>query len=255
MLAVERHDKILEILRQRRSITLDALAEEIGVSSSTVRRDLEQLEPAGEVQRTHGGAIYVGEKNGVGRPYAFDQRLSFRLDAKRKIAKAARSLVSPGQTILIDGGTTTFYFAQELTGIPMQIVTNSLPIAQQFHADENVELILTGGLAYPRYGVLLGPMAEQTIGLIHTQTLFIAVAGVHGGFLYNQNQLLVSAEQQMIRQSQQMVLLCDSAKFHQQALSKLCALDEVDIVVTDAEPNEDDAAMLARAGVRTIVAM
>lgn len=254
MLAVDRHEKILAILRQRRSITLDALSEAIGVSASTVRRDLEQLEPAGEVQRTHGGAIYVGDRAVTGRPYAFDQRLNYNTDAKRKIAKAARDLVSPGQTILIDGGTTTFYFAQELAGLPLQIVTNSLPIAHHYHNDENVEMILTGGLAYPRYGVVLGPMAEQTIGLIHTQTLFIAVAGVHGGHLYNQNQLLVQAEQQMIRQSQQVVLLCDSAKFGQQALSKLCPLSEVDVVVTDTAPTAADRKMIEAAGCRLIVA-
>lgn len=254
MLAVDRHDKILAILRHRRSIALDALADQIGVSASTVRRDLEQLEPLGEVQRTHGGAIYVGERASTGRPYAFDHRLGYNLDAKRKIAKAARDLVSPGQTILIDGGTTTFYFAQELAGIPMQIVTNSLPIAQHFHNDENIELILTGGLAYPRYGVLLGPMAEATLASIHTQTLFIAVAGVHGGDLYNQNPLLVAAEQQMIRQSQQVVLLCDAAKFGQQALSKLCALSEIDVVVTDTEPSAADRTMIDAAGCRLIVA-
>jgi DeoR/GlpR family transcriptional regulator of sugar metabolism len=224
------------------------------VSASTVRRDLEQLEPAGEVQRTHGGAIYVGDRAVTGRPYAFDQRLNYNTDAKRKIAKAARDLVSPGQTILIDGGTTTFYFAQELAGLPLQIVTNSLPIAHHYHNDENVEMILTGGLTYPRYGVLLGPMAEQTIGLIHTQTLFIAVAGVHGGYLYNQNQLLVEAELQMIRQSQQVVLLCDSAKFGQQALSKLCPLDEVDVLVTDVNPTAADRKMIEAAGCRLIVA-
>ena len=254
MLAVDRHGKILSILRQKRSIGLEALAEAVGVSASTVRRDLEQLEPAGEVQRTHGGAIYIGERAAASKPYAFDHRLSYNLDAKKKIARAARDLVSPGQTILIDGGTTTFYFAQELASEPMQIVTNSLPIAQHFHADENVELILTGGLAYPRYGVLLGPMAEQTISLIHTQTLFIAVAGVADGWLYNQNQLLVQAEQHMIRQSQQVVLLCDSAKFGQQALSKLCSLDEVDIVVTDTAPATADRKMVEAAGCRLIVA-
>ncbi|MGC4034266.1 MAG: DeoR/GlpR family DNA-binding transcription regulator [Tepidisphaeraceae bacterium] len=254
MLAVDRHEKILTLLRQQRSITLDALAEAVGVSASTVRRDLEQLEPGGQLQRTHGGVIYVGERQSTGRPYAFEHRLSFNLDAKQKIAKAARDLVSPGQTILIDGGTTTFYFARELTGIPMQIVTNSLPIGQLYQNDENVELILTGGLAYPRYGVLLGPMAEQTIKAIHTQTLFMAPAGLHGGRLYNQNQLLVQAEQQMIQQSQQVVLLCDSAKFGQQALSKLCDLSDVDVIVTDAAPSESDRQMIETAGCRLIVA-
>src|SRR5439155_26083163 len=98
--------------------------------------------------------------------------MDFHVDAKRKIARAARSLVKPGETILLDGGTTTFYLAQELLGLPLQLITNSLPIANLFLNDERVELILTGGLMYPRYGVLLGPMAENALSAIHTKTLF-----------------------------------------------------------------------------------
>ena len=129
--------------------------------------------------------------------------MGYQLDAKRQIARAAATLVQPGETILIDGGTTTFYLAEELLGRPLQIVTNSLPIANLFLNDENVELILTGGLMYPRYGVLLGPTAENMLATIHTKTLFFSVAGIHDGMLYNQNLLLVQAEQRMMQQAQQ----------------------------------------------------
>src|SRR6478752_3251734 len=97
---------------------------------------------------------------------------------------------SPRPTVLVDGGTTTFYLAQQLLGQPLQLVTNSLPIANLFLNDDNVELILTGGLMYPRYGVLLGPTAEHILSTIHTKTLFLSVAGVHNNALYNQNLLL-----------------------------------------------------------------
>src|SRR5206468_8843904 len=128
----------------------------------------------------------------------------------RKIARAAKDLVTPGQTIMLDGGTTTFYLAEQLLGQPLQIVTNSLPIANLFLNDENVELILTGGLLYPRYGVLLGPMAEQMLSTVHTKTLFLSAAGVHEGALYNQNLLLVEAERKMMEKAQEVILLVDS---------------------------------------------
>src|SRR5207237_8470041 len=102
------------------------------------------------------------------RPYAFDQRMVYQVEAKRQIARAAVGLVGPGETILLDGGTTTFYLAEELLGMQLQIVTNSLPIANIFINDESVELILTGGLMYPRYGVLLGPTGESFLATIHT---------------------------------------------------------------------------------------
>src|SRR5256885_9240339 len=213
---------------------MDTLAAELRVSSSTVRRDLETLEQQGLVKRTHGGVIWVGDKSSGTRPYAFDQRMGYQHDAKRAIAKAARALVSPGQTVLIDGGTTTFYLAQELLGQPLQLVTNSLPIANLFLNDEHVELILTGGLMYPRYGVLLGPTAESTLATIHTKTLFLSVAGIHQGSLYNQNLLLVQTERRMMEQAQQVVLLVDAEKFGQQALARLGDLSEIDILVTDA---------------------
>src|ERR1700712_1591296 len=214
---------------------LDTLAAELDVSQSTVRRDVEILEQSGIVTRTHGGVIWVGERSTTGpRPYAFDQRMGYQLDAKRKIARAARSLVQAGETVLIDGGTTTFYLAQELLGQQMQLVTNSLPIANLFLNDENVELILTGGLMYPREGVLIGPTAEHILSTIHTKTLFLSVAGVHNNALYNQNLLLVQSERRMMEQAQEVVLLIDSGKFGQQALARLCDLAEVDTVVTDA---------------------
>ena len=255
MLIPERQTRLKELLSRRGMSDLDTLAAELQVSQSTVRRDVESLEQSGLVRRTHGGVIWVGEKVNSGtRPYAFDQRMGYQLDAKRQIAKAARGLVQRGDTVLIDGGTTTFYLAQELLGQPMQLVTNSLPIANLFLNDENVELILAGGLMYPRYGVLLGPMAENMLATIHTRTMFLSVAGIHEGALYNQNLLLVQTEQRMMQQSQRVVLLADSGKFGQQALAKLCHLEEMDVVVSDAGLSAEHRDEVRRAGCELIVA-
>ena len=262
MLIAERQSRVKEMVARRGMCDLKSLALEVGVSHSTVRRDLEALEQQGLVKLTHGGVIWVGERNGgaspdgatSGRPYAFDQRMGYQTEAKRQIARAARSLVQPGQTVLLDGGTTTFHLAQELLGQPLQIVTNSLPIANLFLNDENVELVLVGGLMYPRYGVLLGPMAETMLAGIHTKTLFLSVAGVHDGLLFNQNQLLVQAERRMMQQAQEVVLLIDSGKFGQQALTQLGKLDEIDVVVTDDGLTDQHREMIREAGCELIVA-
>jgi DeoR/GlpR family transcriptional regulator of sugar metabolism len=156
--------------------------------------------------------------------------------------------------VLIDGGTTTFYLAQELLGQPLQLVTNSLPIANLFLNDDNVELILTGGLMYPRYGVLLGPTAENILSTIHTKTLFLSVAGIHNGGLYNQNLLLVQSERRMMEQAQEVVLLADSSKFGQQALARLGELSEIDTVVTDSGISNEHRRAVEGAGCQLIVA-
>jgi len=254
LIIAERQSLLQQLLSQRGMSDMESLAAELQVSSSTVRRDLEALEQLGLVKRTHGGVVWVGDKTSGVRPYAFDQRMGYQHDAKRAIAKTARSLVSPGQTVLIDGGTTTFYLAQELLGQPLQLVTNSLPIANLFLNDDNVELILTGGLMYPRYGVLLGPTAEHILSTIHTKTLFLSVAGVHNNALYNQNLLLVQSERKMMEQAQEVVLLVDSTKFGQQALARLGDLAEVDTVVTDSALSADHRQAIQAAGCQLIIA-
>ena len=159
-----------------------------------------------------------------------------------------------GQTVLIDGGTSTFYLARELVGRSVQLVTNSLPIGNLFLNDDSVELLLTGGLVYPRYGVLLGPHVESFLASIHASTLFLSCAGVHEGKIYNQNLLLVQAERQMMRQVQQVVLLVDSTKFGQQALAEVCDLTMVHTVVTDAGVTPEHAEAIRKAGCELIVA-
>ncbi len=254
MIIAERQSRLRDLLARRGMSDLDSLSAELKVSQSTIRRDVELLVRGGFVKRTHGGVIWVGDRNSPTRPYAFDQRMGYRIDAKRQIARAAKSLVQPGETVLIDGGTTTFYLAEELLGQPLQLVTNSLPIANLFLNDENVELILTGGLMYPRYGVLLGPTAENMLATIHTKTLFLSTAGVHDGMLYNQNLLLVQSERRMMEQAQQVILLADSTKFGQQALARLGKLEEVDVVVSDSALSDEHREQVRAAGCELVIA-
>jgi DeoR/GlpR family transcriptional regulator of sugar metabolism len=193
MLIPQRQSRLRELIESRGMIDLETLASELRVSQSTVRRDVDQLEKRGLVTRTHGGVIWTADREeddtdgpasaAKSRPYAFDQRMDYQVEAKRRIARAARALVRPGETILLDGGTTTYYFAGELVGLPLQLVTNSLPIANLFLNDVHVELVVVGGLLYPRYGVLLGPTAEHVLETIHVKTLFFSVAGIHDGSL------------------------------------------------------------------------
>jgi len=256
MLIPQRHSRLQQIISERGMIDLDTLSRELTVSPSTVRRDLNDLENRGLVRRTHGGVVWVGTEGAKdpGRPYAFEQRMRYRVDGKQRIAQAAAKLVQPGETILLDGGTTTFYLAEQLLGVQMQIVTNSLPISTLFQNEEQAEVVVVGGLLYPRYGVLLGPMAEQMLATIHVRTLFLSVAGLYQGSLYNQNMLLVQAERRMMEQAQRTVLLIDASKMGQQALVKLCELSKVDVIVTDAQPAPAFETEILNAGCELIVA-
>jgi len=246
-----RQSRIEEYLQKVEFASLDELSEHVDASQSTVRRDLTILETKGTVRRTHGGARIVTPRSDE---FTFSARDTHQLAEKQAIGLACAELIKPNQTVIIDAGTTVYHVARHLESKTPQIVTNSLPIANRFINDERIELILTGGLLYPRYGVLLGPTAVQFIETVHAQTLFFSVAGIHDGMLYNQNLLLVHAEQRMMRQAQRRVLLCDSSKFDQQALARLCELKDVDTLVTDDKITKSQRAMVKRAGCEVLVA-
>jgi DeoR/GlpR family transcriptional regulator of sugar metabolism len=235
MLIVERQQRLLEILREQKSADLDSLSERVGVSASTVRRDLDALEKQGLVERTHGGAVFRGPR---AHPIAFDERMNVQVDAKRAIGRYAASLVEPQMTVLLDGGSTVFYAAQQIAARPLQVVTNSLTVANLFANDEQVDVVLVGGSLYPRTAVLVGPLATGCLADLHADLLLFSVAGVFDDDCYNLNLDQAEVEKVMLRQAARGVLLMDSSKFGRKSLARVCSLEQVDVLVTDAAISE-----------------
>jgi DeoR/GlpR family transcriptional regulator of sugar metabolism len=236
MLIVDRQSRVLEILRQRKTALLDDLARELGVSPSTIRRDLEQLESRGLVSRTHGGAVYRGTDGpapATDRSLALTERLQSEVAEKQLIGKYAASQVQPQMTVLLDGGSTVIYAARQITARPIQVVTNSLGVAGIFVDDDQVELIMIGGTLYPRTGVMVGPIATGCLADLHADLLLFSLAGIYGDEAFNQNLAMAQVEQAMLRQAARSVLLMDSGKFGRKSLARVCGLGEVDQVVTD----------------------
>lgn len=236
MLIVERHERVLEILRQRKTALLEDLARELSVSASTIRRDLEQLESRGLVERTHGGAIYRGDAAAVPgslAPDALTSRMNENAAGKMAIGQYAASLVQPHMTILLDGGSTVIYAARQITARPIQIVTNSLPIANLFAEDDQVELLVIGGSLYPRSGVLVGPIATGCLADLHADLLLFSLAGLYGDEVYNINLAMSQVEQVMMQQAARSVLLMDSGKFGRKSLVRVCSVGEIEQIVTD----------------------
>lgn len=236
MLIVERQARLLEILRQRKAAQLEDLARELSVSASTVRRDLEAMEQKGLVQRTHGGAIYRQPQREGGDPSISDplaERMRQNVQQKQAIGRYAASLVEPNMTLLLDGGSTVVYAAQQITARPLQVVTNSLSIASLFADDEQVELLVIGGSLYGRTGVLVGPIATGCLADLHADLLLFSLAGVYENAAFNYNLAMVQVEQMMMRQAARSVLLMDSSKFGRKSLVRVCGLEELEHIVTD----------------------
>lgn len=228
----ERRSQLLELVRGKGFASLPELTKELQVSESTIRRDLEFLEESGAARRTHGGVFYVGPSPQLPD---FAERQPGQWDKKRAIAQAAVQLVDDGDTVLLDGGSTTYEVARLLVGRPLQIVTNSLPVANLFAANKNHDLVLVGGYVYPRTGVMLGPYATDMLAKVNVRRTIMSVAGINERGYFNSNLLLVECERAMMQAAEEVIVVADSSKFGHQSLAHLCALGEVQHVVVDAE--------------------
>ncbi len=248
MIVDERRSKILRITEELGFVSLQRLVTDVGASESTIRRDLEFLDTAGLIQRTRGGASFVGDSLSD-----FDARRSKASIEKQQIAKRTAELISAGETVLLDGGTTTLEVARHLTGKSLQVLTNSLPIASLLMNRPEIELIFIGGYVYPKTGVALGEQSVEALKKMHATRLVMSTGGITAEGLFNSNALLVETERQMIRAADRVTLVADSSKFGQRALSMLCALSEVDDLVTDGGMSAEWKSVMEQAGIRTEV--
>jgi len=250
-LADDRRGRVLELIRQRGFASLPALAEELAVSESTIRRDLDFLEESGVAQRTHGGVFYTGPSPKLAH---FDQRQALNWDKKRQIAAAASRLIDDNDTILLDGGSTTYELAQLLVGRPLQVVTNSLPVANLFTSSENADLVFIGGYVHAKTGVSIGPYANQMLAGLNVRRAVLSVAGINERGTFNSNLLLVETERAMIASAEQLIVVADSTKFGHTSLAQMCPLEEIDVLVTDSELGTEWKERLDAAGVKLVMA-
>ncbi|WP_406696608.1 DeoR/GlpR family DNA-binding transcription regulator [Singulisphaera sp. Ch08] len=246
MLAETRRRHLLDLIARQGFATLDELVKSLGVSESTVRRDLENLDLTGAIKRTHGGAVFQGELRTLP---ALEDRVTTAATEKQVIGRAAALLFEDGDTVLLDGGTTTLEVARSLLGRSLQIVTNSLPIAQLVASCPSIDLILIGGYVYPRTGVALGPLAIATMQGIRVRKAVLGAGGIVAEGIYNSNLLLVETERQMMSCGQEVIIVADHSKFGRLALARLCGLEEVQHLVVDSGLEDEDRAMVERAGV------
>jgi DeoR family fructose operon transcriptional repressor len=251
VLVDQRRQQLLEVVRSRGFASLPELVEVLQVSESTIRRDLDHLEESGVAKRTHGGVFYAGP---LPRFPDFDEREPSQWDKKKLIAQQAVKLIEDGDTLLLDGGSTTYEVARLLVGRPLQVVTNSLPVANLFAANKNCDLVLLGGYVYPRTGVTLGPHANEMLARLNVRRTVLSVAGLNERGFFNSNLLLVETERAMMRAGEEVIVVADSTKFGHQSLAHLAALEDVQHLVVDNEITPQWRDKLCAAGITLHVA-
>jgi DeoR family fructose operon transcriptional repressor len=251
MTAEERKHRIETYLQEVEFASLEELAKHVEASVSTVRRDLTVLEAAGGLKRTHGGARVIAPKTDE---FIFSARDTHQLPEKEAIGKACAELIRPNQSVIIDAGTTVYHVARHLEGKSPQIVTNSLPVANLFAAAGRVELLLSGGVIYPRLGVLVGPLAVEAFSKIHADVAVMGAGGITLEGLTNSHGLLIDIQLAMIRAAAKVIMCLDHTKFGRRSVTPLCDLAPIDTIVTDSAAPAELVEQLRTKGIEVIVA-
>ncbi|MFZ5829787.1 MAG: DeoR/GlpR family DNA-binding transcription regulator [Planctomycetota bacterium] len=228
----ERRTRILELIRERKKLTVNELCELLNVSPATVRGDLRDLDREGLLVRTHGGAI---EKTRAGFEQISSKRSTVNLAAKQAIAAAAERFVEEGDTIVLDTGTTTMELAKRLSAISrLTVVTNDLEIARVLEDAPGADVVLLGGSLRKGYHCTVGPAGMQMTRELRVDKAFIATNSLSpeaGATTPNIQQ--AETKKAMIAIARKVILLCDSGKIGKESFARFADLQQIDVLVTD----------------------
>ena len=228
----------------------------IGASPATIRRDFNDLADKGLAQRTRGGLRRLEQVEDGALPYAF--RAERYSEEKAIIARHAVSLLQPGDSVFVDGGTTTYALARFVPSFPLTIITNSLRLASALgeRASQlpDLRVLLSGGALQPEAGLLVGPQAVRTLSEYHADWAFVSPGGVDRGGIYNTNEDVAASERVMIRNARQTAVLADPGKLGKTSLCRMVGWDSVQqLITTTADMGELFRQQLQEDGVEVLM--
>lgn len=257
MHAEERERRIFEALRPTGFVSYRELEALLDASPATIRRDLTRLEESRQIVRVHGGAKLPEDDEDTGPRLLgtpFEQNITRNLAAKKAIGKAAAALCSPGEGVMIDGGTTTLQMCAHLDGLGLQVLTNSLHIVTALLPQPTTRILVPSGAVFREQNIILAAAGEESMPRFHAPRLFMGAAAVGPQGAMQADVVLVAAERRLIDRAEEVILLVDSSKFETQSGTIVCGLDEIDTIITDSSISPQAAQMISDAQVRLIVA-
>jgi DeoR family fructose operon transcriptional repressor len=251
----ERQQAIAGLVAERGRLAVTALAEEFGVTTETVRRDLAFLERAGMLRRVHGGAVPTGALTLV-EP-GLGERHGTRIEAKRKIAIAALDLLpAPDGSVILDGGTSTAALADVLPpDRRLYVATNSVPIAARLSASPTVTLHLLGGRVRGITQTAVGDATVRSLQDLRVDVVFLGTNGISAGHGFSTpDEAEAATKRAMVRAAQRVIVLGDSSKLGREHLVRFAAVEDVDVLVTDGEADPGIVEELEKMGIEVLVA-
>jgi DeoR family glycerol-3-phosphate regulon repressor len=252
MMLNPRQQTLLECVRKHITISVEELAQQLDVTTQTVRRDVKAMVDAKLLARYHGGVGLLSSTENI----AYPQRQVMQADAKRSIGKAVAARVPDGCSLILNLGTTTEEVARALLRHKnLHVVTNNLNVASMLASNTESEVIVAGGVVRARDRGIVG---EATIDFIRQFKVDIGIIGISSieldGVLRDFDAREVKVAQTIIEQSRQVWLVADSSKFGRQALVKMAHLSQIDVLFTDAAPPPELAKLLAETDVEVVLA-
>lgn len=248
----ERREQIKSRVVDEGFVRIEQLADELGVTAMTIRRDLDYLQGKGWLRKVRGGATAQPST-------AFHGDVRHRTQAmaaeKEAIAQAALPLVKPGQSLIVDDSTTALALARLLAQrAPLTVITNFVPVLQVLAGGPGVELISLGGTYYPAYDAFLGVRTADAARSLHADVLFASTTAITRGHCYHQSEETVAVKRALMDACAHKVLLVDHTKFQRRGLYQLAPLTAFDLVVVDSGMSTADLDTLQADGVEVLVA-
>lgn len=251
----ERHRIILAEVQEKPVVTVQEMVELTGSSEATIRRDIATLHLHKKLRRVRGGAESINPPQFIGlagRPFSVNETINSA--QKRAIALKAVEMCDDGDAIIINGGTTTFQMVHPLATRRMQVFTNSFPIAEHLLKHSKNTIMLSGGAIYREQNIILSPFDNDVTRNFYAKRMFMGAQGLGPLGLMEADALLIQAEQKLIHQADELVVLVDSSKFRKRSSLILCPLERITTVITDAGIRDEERQMLESAGIGVIVA-
>ncbi|WP_031470717.1 DeoR/GlpR family DNA-binding transcription regulator [Sciscionella sediminilitoris] len=252
MIQHRRRAEIVRRLRCSGPLSAAALAGSLGVSASTIRRDLAELSKQGTLTRVHGGAHAEADAD-VDMPFA--NVAAIAPEDKDAVAGRALELVNDGDVLLLDIGTTVAHLARRLRGRRVTVLTSSLAVLDELREDECVELLVLGGLVRRTYHSLVGALTEDALRQVRADRAFIGASGVRGdGQVLDSTLVETPIKRALIAAAGQVVLLADKGKFPGTGALRVCGVDELDVLITNAGADSATLDTCSAAGVEVMLA-
>jgi DeoR family transcriptional regulator, ulaG and ulaABCDEF operon transcriptional repressor len=261
MHANEREALTMSLLNEQGFVSFRHLEKRISGSPATIRRDLERLADEGKLIRVRGGIKAVGGASALPSVLAtalhlagvpFHENIARHADEKRAIGQAAAALCTPGEGVMIDGGSTTLQMCPHLAGLNLSVLTNSLHIVSALINQLGTRVLVPSGAVFPEQSIILSVFGEDGMPKFHAPKLFMGAAAIGPQGLMQPDIVLVAAERRLIDRAEEIIVLADASKFDAASGNVVCGLEEIDVIITDGSVSSGARKMIERANVRLL---